>query len=239
MRPADVIWCAGGLVFPTLGVLIRRTSPSEELVEQFTRSGAVAYTDSTGVARQAGADVLPIDWLDRDGDGVVETPTALLHAAAECWAPYPVRPQARTGYLRFIEAGSATTSGATVLYVGGDAGTGPRFYIESDGTNYRAVYDDGTSSVESGVVDAVPTVGDDVELYWVQAADGAVRLWQAINGKRAVNGPRSAALALPSAWSDQRRYMNSPGGGSGTLVRLIVDKEAVGVHSLTDMRAAA
>lgn len=239
MRPTDLVWCAGGLIFPSLGVLIRRTSRAEEIVEQFTRTGSVSYTDQEGTSRTAGTDVLPVDWLDRNGDGVYELPTALLSAAANCWATYLVRPQARTGYLRFIEAGAIATSGATVLYVGNAGGTGARFYLESDGTNYRAVYDDGASSVSSTVDAAAPQTGDDVELYWTQGADGRVRLMQRINQGQLMRGALSAALALPSAWGDARRYMNSKGSGSGALVRLVVDKEAIGIQTFADMRGAA
>lgn len=239
MRPSDLYWCAGGLVFPELGVLIRRTSPGEELVEVFTRASTESYTDPTGATRQAGTDVLPIDWLDRNGDGVPETPSALLHASAKCWAPYPYRPQARTGYIRFIEAGSITTAGGTLLYVGNEAQTGARFVLDSDGSNYRLTYNDGSSTRSSTVSDVVPQVGDDVELYWTQAADGSLRLQQSINRGPLVRGAASTALALASAWSDERRYLNSPGGGAGVLTRLLVDKEARGIQSFSDMRAAA
>lgn len=240
LRPSELIWSTGGLVFPTLGVLIRRTSRAEEIVEQYTRSGSVTYTDATGTTRTAGANVLPVDWLDRDSDGTYELPTALLHTTATCWASYLIPPQARTGYLRFIEAGSVTTSGATVLYVGKADGTGARFYLESDGANYRAVYHNGSSSVSSTVADAAPSSGDDVELYWTQGSDGRVRLMMRINRGKLWRGPASAALALPSSWGDTRRWSNSKGTtGTPALLRLVADKEALGIQSFADMEAAA
>lgn len=81
VRSADLVFRAGGKVFDELGVARARRSPSEEVVETFTRASKALYWDRNGVIRQAGNNVLRAGWEDRDGDGVYETATIPLDAA--------------------------------------------------------------------------------------------------------------------------------------------------------------
>lgn len=69
---------AGEDVMDEFGIWVARTAPWEEARWTYTRSGSITHTDRDGSTVSAGQDVMPIEWLDRDGDGARETPAVLL-----------------------------------------------------------------------------------------------------------------------------------------------------------------
>lgn len=125
-----------------------------------------------------------------------------------------VLPQASCGMVRFIENGSLASAGAGVFYLGLDAGTGARLYIDSSGTQYRITHHNGTSSVTSTLSGTAPVAGDLVELRWRLKADGTVQLWQSINGGAETAASASGTLTLAAAWGGTTLRLNSVGTAS-------------------------
>ena len=72
VRPQDLSFMAGGAVAQRHGVLVRRTSPTEDVAEVFARSTTAPRFDENGVVRNAAIDVPRLSWRDFDGDGVYE-----------------------------------------------------------------------------------------------------------------------------------------------------------------------
>ena len=116
------------------------------------------------------------------------------------WAP-----QALSGWIRFIETGArVATAGATLLALSGDdPTTGVRLYLDTSGTAsgyYGITYHNGSTSVTARLASGQPTTGQVVDLRWQWASNGALSLWQSINGG-AETTATSSALALPAAWA--------------------------------------
>ena len=78
VRRSDLLFMAGGESFSRYGVFSRRTHPSEDVEETFTRTGTAYYLDRNGVLKIAEANAVRTEWLDLDGDGIFETPAPLL-----------------------------------------------------------------------------------------------------------------------------------------------------------------
>lgn len=76
---ADLLAYIGGEVFQKYGVAVRRTATWEENPETFTRdAGPAYYRARDGYFRASEANQLRVEWLDLDGDGILETPVLLL-----------------------------------------------------------------------------------------------------------------------------------------------------------------
>lgn len=110
-------------------------------------------------------------------------------------------PQMFSGWLRFVETGARTVANSTLVSLAGnDPTTGVRFYLDTSGIYYRLTYHNGTASVTATLTSGAPTAGQVVDLRWQWAANGALSLWQSINGG-AETTATSSALALPAAWA--------------------------------------
>ncbi len=83
VRSQDVAFLAGGEALDTYGVLVRRTSPGEDVPESYARAGTAPLFDPDGYVRLASANVPRPSWRDLDGDGVPETPVLPLTGAQD------------------------------------------------------------------------------------------------------------------------------------------------------------
>lgn len=203
-----------------------------------TRTTAGSATDQAGTALTVPHSLPRWDARDTDADSVRETVGLLLGTADALTWPWGGRPRALTAYVELVEAGTRTTSGAGLLYLGNDAATGARFYLDSTGTNYRAVYHDGSSSVTSTLATGTPASGARAELRATLAANGAVQLGLAVGGGAEAVATASSGLALAAAWGTGVRLRANnvgSGGTSGTVVLLTV-KLAAGARTLDQMR---
>jgi len=151
----------------------------------------------------------------------------------------PILPQASCGMVRFIENGTLAIASAGVFYIGLDAATGARLYIDSTGTQYRLTYHDGSTPVTSTMSGTAPTTGQLVELRWRLAADGKVKLWQTINSGAETAATESAGLTLAAAWGATTVRLNSVGTankGNNLFLGAVLDP---GDLSIDLLRAAA
>lgn len=83
IRPQDVLLYAGGECIQRFGVPVWRMARSQDQAETASRTGSVGpVVGKDGVLRQASADLPRIDWVDTDGDGVLDTPSILAEIDA-------------------------------------------------------------------------------------------------------------------------------------------------------------
>lgn len=185
----------GAVWEPSTGRLVARSG------QRFTfdRGGAtLASVSATGGTYTAPAS-MPAWELANSRLGIrLGTSDIVREASAIDWTPALLR----SGRLLFVERGARTgTSGGTLLAITPDDPTsGVRWYIDTDTTYYGLTYHDGASPVTARLAAGTPSAGDVVELSWDWATNGALTLYQSINGGAATTAT-SSALAKASAWS--------------------------------------
>lgn len=152
--------------------------------------------------------------------------------------PFPARPQAMTGYLRFVESGNiALSNSEKLITIGGD--TVPRLLIQAIGGVYNLRHQNGILNVASTMTTA-PSVGQIVELVSQLNADGSVKLIQSIDAATEEEASASTAAVFSAKWNEALLYFNSesPSARIGfTAFRNVVFHR--GVQSLTTMRRLA
>jgi hypothetical protein len=177
----------------------------------FARATTLAsVSDGAGSTYTAPHSLPAWEMRDLDGDSVREA-MGLRMATSDflTWGVAPL-PQVHSGLLEFVEVGGVTgTSGATLWAICNDAVSGVRMWIDTSGSaggDYGLNWNNG-STTRTARLTVAPTSGQRVRLRWTWAADGAIAIWQSINGG-AETTATAAALALPSAW------------GTGAVMRL-------------------
>jgi hypothetical protein len=178
------------------------------IVGVFSRAATLAsVSDGAGTTYTAPHSMPAWEMRDLDADTVREAcglrmgTSDFLH-----WGAAPA-PQALSGLLDLVETGARTTANATLFAITNDAVSGARLWLDTSGSYYRLNWSDGTTTRTATLTVGQPTSGQRVRLRWTLAADGALALWQSINGA-AETTATAAALALPAAW------------GAGAVVRL-------------------
>jgi len=172
----------------------------------FTRAATAAPTDSYSVARTV-VHSQPA-WQTNVTHGRTG---ALLGASTGISWPLPLLPQAMSGMVEFIEGGTVTTASAGLVYLGNDAATGARLYLDSSGTQYRVTHHNGTSPVTATMTGTAPTSGQRVRIRWWLYSDGKVQIWQSINGAAETGPAASGTLSLATAWAGTTWRVNSAG----------------------------
>lgn len=150
--------------------------------------------------------------------------------------PFLAFPQAMTAYARFVERGAiAIAANPRIFQIGGGAA---RFQITTSTATgqYGVAHNNGVTAV-SATLASGPSYGQLVELRAVLNADGSVLIGQSINGgAESLAGP-SAALALASAWSDQKIWVGEAAAASAVAAMGLFDlRVAGGARTLQQMR---
>lgn len=164
----------------------------------FTTANNLIGSDGTTLAALTG---MP-RWQMLDIEaGVTGRETAgLLMGSGDTLAwPIPLRTDAATLLLGFVQPASFPASGKGLLYCGDDAISGARWYVDSSGSQYRLTYHNGTSSVTSTMTGTAPTSGQVVWLRGTRSATGAVQLYQTIN-EAAETTPGASGTLTPVAF---------------------------------------
>lgn len=152
--------------------------------------------------------------------------------------PFTPPPGELTIYIKFVELGTALTSGARVLEIASAADVSPRFILQSQPTVYGTYHGNATSFVTS-LLAAGPALNDVVELSARLFGDGSTDLTQSLNGAAATSSVQSAANPFATAWSGPLLWLNSAGtAGSEGLIAIQSLKIVAGSRSLDEMRAA-
>jgi hypothetical protein len=180
-------------------------------VGALTRAATGALIDRTGATVTA-AHSMP-RWEARDWTGTgVRDHVGLRMAADDMAWPLTLTPETGTLLVDFSEAGTRTTSGAGLVYLGNDGQTGARLTLDSNGTNYRATIHNGTTSESVTATGAAPTTGQSARAL-VQLRDTGstweVRLWlDVLSGAGDELTAWSTPIARATTW------------GSGTALRV-------------------
>ena len=162
--------------------------------------------------------------------------SAVTRAADSLYRTWNHKPQAESHLLAFVERGSLLTSG-TLMHIGSaTAATDPRLIVESTGTYYRVIHDNG-STTATATLAVAPSIGDKVEILAQLNADGSVAIYQSINGAATTTASDATTVTVGSAWADTRMYLNSAGTSTVGFVDWLGDKHAAGVQTMTHMRA--
>lgn len=113
--------------------------------------------------------------------------------------------------IEMAEAGTRTTAGAGLLYLGRDDQTGARLIVDSDGTNYRATVHNGTTSASATLATGTPTSGQTAQLVLQLDDDGTnQRVRLAIT-------PLATGVTTQTAWSST--VTRAAAWGSGAKLR--------------------
>jgi hypothetical protein len=121
-------------------------------------------------------------------------------------------PERASVLIELAEAGTRTTAGAGLLYLGRDDQTGARLIVDSDGTNYRATIHNGTSSASATLATATPTSGQLARLV-VQLDDDGTN-----QRVRLALTPVATGITTETAWSST--VARAAAWGSGATLRL-------------------
>lgn len=169
---------------------------------------------------------------------LMQSSAASLGRAAETvYVPFPYTPRPMSLYVKFIERCGFALTG-TVVFIGSAASGDARLFIQSNGSVYRGIHDNGTASIST--LAAAPSYGDTVELLLTVGVDGTPILYQSINGATATTGTGQTAQPFAGAWSDTRLYLGTEGGtGNGMMNRLLDVKVMEGVQDMATMRSLA
>ena len=172
-----------------------------------TQAGAVTVTDSFGTTTSVLHTQPP--WSYVSG----QTVTGLLLGTSTKRLEWSlnVLPQAMCWMIDFVENGGLGTASGGVAYLGNTGATGARVYIDSSGTQYRAIYTDGTTTRTCTMTGTAPTSGQRVRLRLILTSSGTVQLGQSINGGAETLPSATAATTLPATWGGTVFYLNSVG----------------------------
>lgn len=154
---------------------------------------------------------------------------------------FPV-PMSMTCYVKFVELGTMSLTGAIgLVHTGTAAGNAPYFVIYNPQYNgpYRAYHHNGSAAVFSAALTS-PRPLDIVEICATLFPDGSVGISQSINGGAVASGVTSAANSpLPSAWSSTNTIrLNENGPGGIGINGFNAVKIAPGVRTMAEMRVA-
>lgn len=180
----------------------------------FARAGTKSCVDSQGTSRTVNNHQPAWEAVDLDSDSVRESPGLLMGSTDTIWWPFLRTPGQLSALVEFVERGSLLTANAGVLYIGNDANSGWRLYIDSTGSQYRATLTDGATTRQSTMSGTAPTSGQRVRLRLNLTAAGVVTLHQTIGAGSETNGNTPASLTPGAAWSDTRLRLNSRGTGN-------------------------
>lgn len=145
-------------------------------------------------------------------------------------------PQAMTLYAKFIEQGTLVANlSHRLLQIGNTAGAS--LLVFGSGASYRALHNNGATSVSTSALASGPAGGDQCEVMVTLDGTGALTLTQSVNGAAALVTATTAANALAGSWSAATLSINSAnGGGNAGFNAFLAVKLARGVKSMAQMR---
>jgi hypothetical protein len=144
----------------------------------------------------------------------------LRMAADDLSWPVSFTPRTMTVVVEMSEAGTRTTAGAGLFYLGNDAVSGARWQIDSTGTLYRATIHNGTTSVSVTLATAVPTTGQAARLTMQVEDDGTNWRVRLVNDVVASAGEEetgwSSTIARATTFGSTTRARLNRVGSAGT-----------------------
>lgn len=151
-----------------------------------------------------------------------ETPSLWLGTGdTVAWDTAPSLTGGLTLALRFVQPASFPAAGKGLLYLGNDAVSGARLYIDSTGTQYRVTHHNGTSPVTSTLTGTAPTVGQVVLLVATLDTSGRVQITQTRDANTPQVATQSGTLSLAALGASPRLRANGIGTANTTAFGLV------------------
>lgn len=189
-------------------------------VGTLTRASTGTAVDANGVTYTAAHSMAR--WEARDFANSGRRAQLGLRLGADDFA-FPVNwlPETGTLLVHASEAGTRTTSGAGLVYLGNDGQTGARLWVDSDGTNYRANVHNGSTSQSATLSTATPTTDQGFQVGLQLEDDGTnwrVRLVLRVMPTGAETfGAWTTPIARAAAWGTGAKLRANRVGSAGTL----------------------
>jgi hypothetical protein len=198
-----------------------------------TRAATGTAVDGIGTTYTA-AHSMP-RWETRGGD------LGLRLAADDLTWPLAFGFESATLLVSFSEAGTRTTTNAGLVYLGNNGISGARLYIDSTGSNYRAVLNNGSASVTATLTGDTPTTGQRCDLLVHIDDDGTnqrIKLTRVILGvdtATAWTATQARAASFAASSFVRANRMGSAGTQGSTWLREIAWES--GILTLDEMQS--
>lgn len=180
----------------------------------FVRASPGTGTDHAATTYTV-ADNLPCWTVTGGRVGMLIRPADSPRAVETCAWPYPAIMPAHSGYLAWVERGTAGVTGGRYLQIGAADDSDPRIVVRQDASGTAVVWDDGSADRVS-VISGQPSNGDLVEVRWSITAGGVLTSARSINGAAEVAGSTpSAGGSLPDTMSGA--FVHLGGRGSSDV----------------------
>lgn len=158
--------------------------------------------------------------------------------------PFTARPQAMTGYVRFVVGSPGIAAADRVLIQVGTNGTSaPRWYVAVSGSgtaaNLNGLYQNGISSVNSTASSVTFTPGVTWEVRVTLTSAGVFQIHYSIAGAAEISATAASALVLPTAWASQHLMVNSAGTAGVSMAAYRNLWVGRGIHDLAACRRFA
>ena len=152
-------------------------------------------------------------------------------------------PEQATILIDLSEAGTRTTSGAGLLYIGNDAQSGGRLIVDASSNQYRATIHNGTTSQSVSLATSTPTTGERALLAVQLDDDGTnqrVRLILDVIGEAGDTITAwSSTVTRTATWGGAAKVRANRVGSAGTQGSTWIREIAwvPGLLSIDEMRA--
>jgi hypothetical protein len=128
-------------------------------------------------------------------------------------------PERATLLIEFSEAGTRTTAGAGLVYLGNDGQTGARLIVDASTSQYRATIHNGTTSQSVSLATSTPTTDQTARLVVQLDDDGTnqrVRLILRIGTGSDTTTAYSSTVTRAAAWGTDAKVRLNRVGSAGT-----------------------
>ena len=165
------------------------------------------------------------------------TTVAVTRNADTFYADFPHPPRELTTYVKVANYRAGQLN-ARLFHIGGTSDTtDPRLQLAvRSGADIVAIYDDGTTTAQTGAI-AAPADGVTMEFLVTLSAAGVVDLAASTDAAAQVDVASAAGGALPAAWAAARLYINSGVATRVGVNRYASVKVAAGTKTMAEMRA--
>jgi hypothetical protein len=219
------------ILFSATGIVAANTN---RIVISPDGTGTTGSVHVWGVQVENG--VVPSSYIKTEGSTVAR-------AADSLYFPFTAPPQAMTVYARGRERGTRLEPGAYIWQVS-QSNNNPRVHLNrTSGTarmqtqtvNSAATF----STLERASSGADSNVGDLAEYRSIIGATGGIGFGVSLNGGAELVSTPISGTALEAAWSGQRLWIGTSGGGAAGLFGFTHIVVAAGEQSLATMRELA
>jgi hypothetical protein len=209
-----------------------------------TNTFVIVTADATAAAGSVGVWGAQVENAAVPSSYIPTTSATVTRSADSCYFDLPAcnPPRAMTVYARGIERGTRLESGAYIWQISLN-NANPRVHLNrTSGTaqmQFQTVTGVGAFSTVSRPTGSDSSVGDLTEYRSILSANGTVGFGATLNAGSELVATPVAGSALEAAWSGQRLYLGTNGGGAAGLFAFTHLVIAEGERTRAEMRELA